>query len=228
MERLGRALIALALVAPALSAPGPVPTRFWHQHTSKAPKPWEGAYNTTIALAISHPAPPLLPPSPATATTLSPPTELRKRKGDNRNGCTPGDRACYHTLDEVVFCNEDHDWVPYATCEDGTFCHRLHVICVPEILTSALTSAAPTLALGHRDDDDRKECKEGDRRCDRNFNRVDRCNAGHEWVTYHDCRKSELCNEDVLECLPKLSVMLGAMGMPKDTGTRNSTPTNSV
>ncbi|KAI8955431.1 hypothetical protein F4801DRAFT_529283 [Xylaria longipes] len=50
--------------------------------------------------------------------------------------------------------------------------------------------------------DDPHQCKEGDRRCSRSFNRVDRCNSSREWVTYHDCLKAELCDGNVLECLP--------------------------
>ncbi|KAJ8111817.1 hypothetical protein ONZ43_g5532 [Nemania bipapillata] len=68
--------------------------------------------------------------------------------------------------------------------------------------TSPHTSTLQPLGLGD-DDDGPNQCKEGDRRCSAMFNRVDRCNSNHDWVTYHDCRRSELCDETILECLPK-------------------------
>jgi len=74
------------------------------------------------------------------------------------------------------------------------------MICVPEFTPTIVAEAQPTEFLKIAADSDK--CKEGDRRCNGSFNRVDRCNEDHEWVTYHDCRKSETCNDEVLECLP--------------------------
>ncbi|KAI0395523.1 hypothetical protein F5Y17DRAFT_423319 [Xylariaceae sp. FL0594] len=115
-------------------------------------------------------------------------------------GCTHGDRACHHSLESVLFCNHDEDWVHYTDCNPGTFCHRLFMICVPEFIPPIGSTDRPTINVKPAEDAD--ECQEGDRRCSEFFNRVDRCNEDHEWVTYHDCRKSEVCHDDVLECWP--------------------------
>ncbi|TGJ88585.1 hypothetical protein E0Z10_g223 [Xylaria hypoxylon] len=213
MERLGHALVALALVIPALAAPGPMLTRLSQQPMGNLAEPLESTSTTTTTYDLFDPTLTLSTNPPATAIVISSPVDLRKKRHINKhnpidnhkssdNGCTPGDRACYHTLDSVLFCNEDRQWVNYAQCQSGTFCHRLHMVCVAEVLDPASQSHAHEL---RGDNSDHPKCKEGDRRCNTNFNRVDRCNGESDWVTYHDCRTSEFCEEGILECLPKIS-----------------------
>ncbi|KAI1190809.1 hypothetical protein F5B17DRAFT_385133 [Nemania serpens] len=157
----------------------------------------------------------------------TPVTDFKSRPSPTDSECTPGDRKCHASLDYVLFCNDDNKWLEYSQCQDGTFCHRLHMICVHEVLDSAAVfTPAPTLALtspihGVRD----AQCKEGDRRCSLLFNRVDRCNSDDDWVTYHNCRKSELCDESTLECLPRISYG-GNGSMPH--GPVNSNRTGAV
>ncbi|KAI0429094.1 hypothetical protein F5Y09DRAFT_311222 [Xylaria sp. FL1042] len=244
MDSLGRALMALVLVVPTLAAPAPGPVMTWlsHQDPSKVTKQsgytvtivGEGAsYSTTIPPGLLPPSPPFpLLPSPGATDVTTPTTELRKKSNDK---CTPGDRVCHANLGEVLFCNENNDWVSYAQCEAGTFCHRLHMICVPEVIPpdvldpEALASAnsSQTLHLqsskGNKDDN---KCKEGDRRCDPSFHRVDRCNSEQTWVTYHDCRISERCDEDMFECFPREEPANYAL--PNAVSTLRSPPTNSV
>ncbi|KAI1309273.1 hypothetical protein F5Y03DRAFT_349042 [Xylaria venustula] len=217
MERLCQVLIALALVVPALAAPGPV-------HTIHHPRPHPPSHvtkdpsYTEFVTFTSSKSIPMTTASSVVAPVISPPTELRKRDDDDDDDkCTPGDRKCHASLEEVLFCNDNHEWVSYAQCSDDTICHRLEMICVslPSTEPVAYATASPTLSLQDKPadsngDDDyayghletRGGCKEGDRRCSEQFNRVDRCNSNQEWVSYHDCRKSELCDQIILECLP--------------------------
>ncbi|KAI1816561.1 hypothetical protein GGS20DRAFT_537391 [Poronia punctata] len=122
------------------------------------------------------------------------------QKRDHHDDCSPGDRACHADLDKVIFCNDHEKWVTYTECGSGAFCHRLFMICVPEIFPPfAQQPGQPEFS---RPITDTNKCKEGDRRCSSSFNRVDRCNGDNEWVTYHDCRKSESCNNEMCECWP--------------------------
>ncbi|KAI1429772.1 hypothetical protein F5Y12DRAFT_795304 [Xylaria sp. FL1777] len=223
MERLARALITAALVVPAVAIPGPVHTTPDHQHASKVARQFRPptftttirgnvtTYTTTITSFI-----PSLPPTPskvssAPVTTISPPSELRKKSSasfslDDNRCTTPGDRECHGELGGVLFCNEDHKWVSYAQCAEGAVCHRLYMVCIPEVIPTLTghSTLAPTPTshpFGLQDNNEEK-CKEGDRRCDKYFNRVDRCNADQDWVTYHDCRRSEFCHDIILDCLP--------------------------
>ncbi|KAI0968166.1 hypothetical protein F4678DRAFT_204606 [Xylaria arbuscula] len=237
MERLGRTLIALTLVVPALAAPGPVhtihhPHPHAPSHVTKDPSYTEF---TTFTLSTSIP---MSTASSIVAPVISPPTELRKRDDDDK--CTPGDRKCHASLEEILFCNDNHDWVSYAQCSNDTICHRLEMICVSLPSTEpvfAYATASPTLgpqdSLADSDGDDdyaygrlgtREVCKEGDRRCSQQFNRVDRCNSDQEWVSYHDCRKSELCDQIILECLP--SEDPSGVGQLCGIGAPSSTPSS--
>ncbi|KAI0869995.1 hypothetical protein GGS24DRAFT_505205 [Hypoxylon argillaceum] len=245
MERLSQILIALALVAPALAAPGPVPPSLYQQPMNlKRAVP---EMQVTPSLDV-HPAAPASNPVMPPASSASSPLELRKDR-PSENYCTPGDRYCHASLDEVLFCNDSRQWVRYALCQAGTFCHRLHMVCVSEIYafsdadkatftspsaspspspsnsTSNSTSTSTSASTPHphtprdEEDDDPHRCKEGDRRCDTMFNRVDRCNSLHDWVTYHDCRKSETCDDVILECLPKIQTSNATLSAPNDTAT---------
>ncbi|KAI1195719.1 hypothetical protein F5X97DRAFT_231175 [Nemania serpens] len=135
---------------------------------------------------------------------------MKSKPSPSDSRCTAGDRKCHASLDYILFCNDDNQWLSYSGCQDGTFCHRLHMICVAEVVDpTAVSIAAPTSAFpshthGVRDTSP-QQCKEGDRRCSLLFNRVDRCNNDYDWVTYHNCRKSEMCDESTLECLPRIS-----------------------
>ncbi|KAI0459225.1 hypothetical protein F5B21DRAFT_527025 [Xylaria acuta] len=233
MERLCQVLMTLALVVPVLAAPGLMPTTVPQQPVNQQPmnKAW-------VPLKRHHPynghsteRPPAgvsqstsMDPSPLSsseATTMSSPTELLKRKSDKKpdNQCTPGDRYCHASLQQVLFCNDDGQWVTYSECPQGTMCHRLHMICVPEKTSDNL---GPYLHSQRADDDDPHQCKEGDRRCSETFNRVDRCNRNHEWVTYHDCRMAELCDGKLLECIP-ITDSEGSGLKPHGTVTPNGT-----
>ncbi|KAI0483651.1 hypothetical protein F4859DRAFT_407651 [Xylaria cf. heliscus] len=198
MQRLCQAVMALALVVPALAVPGFMPTTFQQQPMDKAPGMMRGDHPH-----MPHQTPAVVFQSPGDATTImSPPTELFKRKSDKKpdsNPCTPGDRYCHASLEHILFCNDDQQWATYSQCPKGTFCHRLTMVCVREVFPDD-----PDRHSQHAYDDDPHQCKEGDRRCSKTFNRVDRCNGSHEWVTYHDCRKSELCDGNVLECIPNV------------------------
>jgi hypothetical protein len=147
---------------------------------------------------ITDHVPPFWPTTTLLAARKEEPVFRQKRGSDDK--CTPGDRACHASLDKVLFCNHNKEWVTYSECDQGTFCHRLCMTCVTEITPTISAQAQPTEF--REVDVDSDKCKEGDRRCNGSFNRVDRCNEDQEWVTYHDCRKSETCNDRVLECLP--------------------------
>ncbi|KAI0408425.1 hypothetical protein F4802DRAFT_618586 [Xylaria palmicola] len=242
MARVRRALLALAItMAPVLAAPGPVFAALHQQ-------PLQGAAGSLHGLRVP---PAVNPPPPAPPGVVVPgtrPAELSERKsGKHRpsiNMCTPGDRFCHASLQSVLVCNDDSQWVTYADCADCTFCHRLHLICVPEIFPPNLGLNYTGLLReedgdGDGDDDGGNDnggshdgdvsgsrCKEGDRRCSPKFNRVDRCNSDAEWVDYHDCRKSETCDEGVLECLPRVADP--ALGLAvKPNATRNATATKT-
>ncbi|KAI1121278.1 hypothetical protein F5Y10DRAFT_288698 [Nemania abortiva] len=212
MERLVQALLALALVVPALAAPGPMFTALSQKpldlnlnmnNTTGSPSDMLGTRSINVN-----------PPVPADATS---PLELRKKKKEkpkpSDNNCTPGDRYCHASLEEVLFCNDYQQWVQYARCQAGTFCHRLHLVCVNEVFpsppttmdtTTIATTGTAATTIASRTAGEPNRCKEGDRRCGATFNRVERCNSSHDWVTYHDCRKSELCDGGILECLPRV------------------------
>ncbi|KAI1823825.1 hypothetical protein F4861DRAFT_508869 [Xylaria intraflava] len=221
MERICQVLLALALVAPALTAPGPVPGDIYQQvmgggadkssKSSKVSKPPKTSKDTHAAsidpLPVPWPAPTVDPPTPASEAGMnSSPVELFKRKNkDEKNDptvvlCTPGDRFCHASLSEILVCNDYQQWVTYSECGQGTFCHRLHMVCVPEVTNSSEAISQPM--YWPDDDNATNTCKPGDRRCSDSFNRVDRCNEQNDWVTYHDCRKAEYCDATLLECLP--------------------------
>ncbi|KAI1109307.1 hypothetical protein F5Y14DRAFT_432925 [Nemania sp. NC0429] len=147
---------------------------------------------------------------------------LVSKSSSSDKACTPGDRKCHASLSYVLFCNDSNQWVTYAGCQDGTFCHRLHMICVNEVQDPATVfAAAPALDVKATAPE---TCKEGDRRCSLLFNRVDRCNDGHDWVTYHNCRKSELCDDTTLECLPRISYRpKGSMSQGPTMSSHNGT-----
>ncbi|KAI1758078.1 hypothetical protein F4782DRAFT_524774 [Xylaria castorea] len=207
MERLCQALMTLALVAPALAVPGLLPTTLQQQPVNQQPMD-----KARDPLKHHHPynshhspeTPVVVPQSTDEVTTMTfSPTELLKRKSNAKPDnvpCTPGDRYCHANLDYILFCNDDRQWVTYSECPKGAICHRLNMTCVTEYKPS--TFLGPYLHSQHVNDDGPHQCKEGDRRCSQTFNRVDRCNSSHEWVTYHDCHQSELCDGSVLECLP--------------------------
>ncbi|KAI8631078.1 hypothetical protein F5Y19DRAFT_424972 [Xylariaceae sp. FL1651] len=117
-----------------------------------------------------------------------------KKPKPSQDTCTPGDRRCHYTLDHILMCDDNRQWVTYSPCKTGTFCHRLYMICVNKPIPEEWKQVIST--------DEPVRCKGGDRRCDPSFNRVDRCNDDGEWVTYHDCLMAESCNESVLECIP--------------------------
>ncbi|KAI1272054.1 hypothetical protein F5Y07DRAFT_412866 [Xylaria sp. FL0933] len=216
MERLCQALITLALAVPALTAPAPGPVLAWFSHQVPSQVTEQSGYTTTIVgkrgpyptlispSVVPHPSLSLSLSSSVTTNEPTPTTELRKR---DEHKCTTGDRMCHADLSQILYCNEDNDFVSYAECATGMFCHRLHMICVMEVLpTSVLgsTNSSHTLHTQNTvDDADDNKCTEGDRRCNPSFNHVDRCNSEQTWVTYHDCRKSETCDENLLECLPR-------------------------
>ncbi|KAJ2977387.1 hypothetical protein NUW58_g7826 [Xylaria curta] len=163
---------------------------------------------------------------------MSSPMELVKR-GSNKqkpcdNPCTPGDRYCHASLDNVLVCNDDSQWVKYAECPAGTFCHRLFMVCVKEVNPKENKSRPHGVQYSAESSN---QCREGDRRCSTSFNRVDRCNSKQDWVSYHDCRKSELCNKDILECLPltgssnQNDPYAGGKRMPNGTAMTNGTAT---
>ncbi|GAP88398.1 hypothetical protein SAMD00023353_2900730 [Rosellinia necatrix] len=201
MECIVQALVALTIMAPVLAAPGFFPDPLHQQPMAKAEDSLGGTRTSFIDL--SSPIRRVSPYSPAEAAILSSSLELRKhKKSPSPNPCTSGDRYCHGSLDQVLFCNEDRQWVKYSECPAGTFCHRLHLVCVPEPPPAAFVPRVPS----ERDvDAGPAQCKEGDRRCSVSFNRVDRCNRSHDWVTYHDCRKSEVCDDAIFECLPRIT-----------------------
>ncbi|GAW13879.1 hypothetical protein ANO14919_032700 [Xylariales sp. No.14919] len=239
MKRCNPALAALVLVIPALAAPGPILTSLTQPLTGE---PWE---LTTVAAAIHDKFQPTIslppiPTLPAVATKTPSPTDPVKRNKKNNkhkpdnNWCTPGDRACHASLDEVLFCNDNRQWVRYSQCQRGTFCHRLFMVCVREIYAP---DPKPRALEPRQDDGGRHQCKEGDRRCNANFNRVDRCNDQHDWVTYHDCRKSECCDEKIQECLPITSsdqpgddepMVPGGLGIRNGTDISNDAATHTA
>ncbi|KAI1159594.1 hypothetical protein F5B18DRAFT_579183 [Nemania serpens] len=150
----------------------------------------------------------------------TPKTIFKSKPSPSDSRCTPGDRQCHASLDYILFCNDNNQWLSYSGCQDGTFCHRLHMICVPEVRDP--TAVSTPAHIRRVRDTDPPQCQEGDRRCSLLFNRVDRCNDDHDWVTYHNCRKSELCDEGTLECLPRIS--FGSNGsMPHGHITSNRT-----
>ncbi|KAI0540262.1 hypothetical protein GGR58DRAFT_155829 [Xylaria digitata] len=213
MGRLSHALIAFVVVVPALAAPGPMLAGRSQKPMGNPMEMPESITTTAITGTYDKFAPTLtLPSPPATATTS---IDLRKKMAEyngvhrpGSNGCTPGDRACHASLDEILFCNDDHQWASYGSCQAGTFCHRLDMVCVPIVTDPPpksphkATSTPTPQSHGHGPRGDDNQCKEGDRRCNVDFNRVDRCNSGNDWVTYHDCRKAEFCDDRILECLP--------------------------
>ncbi|KAI0103022.1 hypothetical protein GGR51DRAFT_562005 [Nemania sp. FL0031] len=207
MERLVQALLALALVASTLAAPGPT-------FAVLAQQPLDVGLNTNNArISLSDTqnthSTALLSRAPADEELASFPLELRKHKHREKgkphpsdNLCTPGDRYCHASLEEILFCNDSQQWVRYSQCQAGTFCHRLHLVCVSEIYANSLATPIGTYTPQPYTDAP-NQCKEGDRRCSSMFNRVDRCTSNREWVTYHDCRRSEFCDDVILECLPR-------------------------
>ncbi|KAI1175930.1 hypothetical protein F4777DRAFT_578540 [Nemania sp. FL0916] len=258
MECLVQALLILSLLSPAICAPGPMLGIHDQHSTLKTLVP-----SGEIEVTPMDPHSPMTAYSPRSAAEAeAQPLELRKIQPSRpiEHRCTSGDRACHASLEYIIFCNGNQDWVKYAECQQGTFCHRLHMVCVPEVTGPAMATAptpSPTPTRtpapspsepdgdsdGDSDSDDAYaslarrlrgaaardfsyQCKEGDRKCDMAFNRVDRCNERHDWVTYHDCRKSELCDEEVLDCLPRISfggkspaARTPAPYMPNDTVT---------
>ncbi|KAI0864001.1 hypothetical protein F4860DRAFT_466683 [Xylaria cubensis] len=212
MNRLCQTLMALTLVVPALAVPGLMPAALQQQPMDMAsgllerfhrkPHKSHKSTGTVSQTAMMNPS----PMSTDEVTTMtSPPTELLKRKsGDKPDSipCTPGDRFCHASLGYVLFCNDDRKWVTYTQCSQGTICHRLDMICVPENKPSTFSALCHHSPQHVDKGGSSHECKEGDRRCSTTFNRVDRCNSSREWVTYHDCHQSELCDGNLLECLP--------------------------
>ncbi|KAI0443455.1 hypothetical protein F4803DRAFT_574354 [Xylaria telfairii] len=230
MERLCQAMMALALVVPTLAVPGVIPTSLQQQPMDQQPLD-NGLRSHHHHKTLTHVTQMTIGPSPTSSseaiTIMSSPTELVERGGDKKpdlNPCTPGDRFCHSSLFNILFCNEDQQWTKYAECPKGTFCHRLNMVCVAEILPSIFE---PDLQNQQVNDDPSYKCKEGDRRCSTTFNRVDRCNGNHEWVTYHDCRKSELCNVKVSECLP-IQDIDGKSKQPQKTATKAGTAPMSI
>ncbi|KAF2962779.1 hypothetical protein GQX73_g10795 [Xylaria multiplex] len=213
MDRLVHALVALAIPGPGPiprgSFPGSFPGSF--QEPMGEPIILPGSITTTATTGTYDKFVPALtiPTPPATATAAIEPDKRTVENNDkhrpNSNECTPGDRACLWSLDEILFCNDDHQWVSYSSCQAGTFCHRLHMVCVPIVTDpppKSVHKETRTQSLGNGPRGDASQCKEGDRRCNADFNRVDRCNSGSDWVTYHDCRKAEFCDDRIFECLP--------------------------
>ncbi|KAI0553115.1 hypothetical protein F4679DRAFT_531930 [Xylaria curta] len=205
-------LMTLTLVAPTLAVPGLMPVALQQQPMNQQPmdmamgplKRHRRPHHTTVTV-VSQSA--TMSPSPmstdeVTTMTFSP-TELLKRKSKpkpDNNPCTPGDRSCHSSLDYILFCTDDRQWVTYTQCSQGKICHRLYMVCVPEEEPTA--TLEPSLPSQHVDGNGSSKCKEGDRRCSNTFNRVDRCNNNREWVTYHDCHQSELCDGTLMDCLP--------------------------
>ncbi|KAI1437129.1 hypothetical protein GGR50DRAFT_143151 [Xylaria sp. CBS 124048] len=214
MIRVCLTLLVLALVAPALTAPGPEPVDIYQQlagskttKTSKKTKTSKTTKSSKSTKAAGDEA------SVISTLQVELPTTVPVNQGVDfleaaSNGgihqltstdCTPGDRICHFSLDEVLVCDDFQKWVTYSECAGDTFCHRLHMICVPEVIGHESISNA----LDSQDiRDGPKMCKPGDRRCSKKFNRVDRCNEQKDWVTYHDCRRAEFCDKQLFECMP--------------------------
>ncbi|KAH8158418.1 hypothetical protein CIB48_g9829 [Xylaria polymorpha] len=232
MERLCQAMMALALVVPALAVPRLVPTSLHKQPVDQQPLDNGLRSHHRPHKTITRVPEQIMDPYPTSSkeaiTIISSPTELVKRDSDKKpdtNPCTPGDRYCHSSLYNILFCNEDQQWVKYSDCPKGTFCHRLNMVCVSEVLPPAFE---PDLYDQRGNDDPTShQCKEGDRRCSTSFNRVDRCNSNHEWVTYHDCRMSELCNGYLLECLP-IDDDPGKSKKPQKPTTRGGGGTSTI